>query len=269
MLDFFPGGTITVQGANTAGFLTISNGTFRIVGSDTFSNPVFASATYTIPLTGAFWLNAPNATVVGQAGNATNNGLLRVSDGTLNVGTLGTHVMGAGVGACVRVEGGTAEPRRPPEQRQRLHHLHAVGRLGERLHRRRLHDGALVRVHRGHGRRHEDVRRLDQPRHRPTRRRRRSTTTMTGTMVYTGGTLNVGTAATATNFTFRAQGQTPAIVVDNTTNNKTLLLSGQLNVWGVLTINSGHDGQRQPGHRRRPCSRSARRSSTTARSSPT
>ena len=42
MLDFFPGGTITVQGANTAGFLTIANGTFRIVGSETFSNPVFA-----------------------------------------------------------------------------------------------------------------------------------------------------------------------------------------------------------------------------------
>ena len=45
---------------------------------------------------------------------------------------------------------------------------------------------------------------------------------MTGTMVYSGGTLNIGTAATATNFTFRAQGQTPNVVVDNTTNNKTL-----------------------------------------------
>ena len=106
-LDFFPGGTITVQGANTAGFLTIANGTFRIVSSDTFTNPVFASATYTIPLTGAFWLNAPNVTVVGQAGSPTNNGLLRVTAGVLNVGTLGTHVMGAGVGAAFVVEGGT------------------------------------------------------------------------------------------------------------------------------------------------------------------
>ena len=58
-------------------------------------------------------------------------------------------------------------------------------------------------------------------------------------MVYSGGTLNVGTAATATNFTFRAQGQAPAVVVDNTTNNKTLVLSGQLNVWGTTTINPG------------------------------
>ena len=42
----------------------------------------------------------------------------------------------------------------------------------------------------------------------------------TGTMVYSGGTLNFGTAATATNFTFRAQGQMPYVVIDNTTNAK-------------------------------------------------
>ena len=69
MLDFLPGGTITVQGANTAGFLTIRNGTFRISGSDTLSNPVFSVAAYTIPVTGGFWLNNANATVVGQSGS--------------------------------------------------------------------------------------------------------------------------------------------------------------------------------------------------------
>ena len=66
-------------------------------------------------------------------------------------------------------------------------------------------------------------------------------------MVYSGGTLNVGTAATVTNFIFRAQGQMPNVVVDNTTNNKTLNLSGQLNVWGNLTINSGTTVNLNPG----------------------
>ena len=47
-------------------------------------------------------------------------------------------------------------------------------------------------------------------------------------MVFSGGTLNFGTAATATNFVFRPQGQTPNVVVDNTTNTKTLNLSGPL-----------------------------------------
>ena len=69
----------------------------------------------------------------------------------------------------------------------------------------------------------------------------------TGTMVYSGGTLNVGTAATATNFVFRVQGQTPNVVIDNTTNNKTLNLSGQLNVWGNLTINAGTTVNVNPG----------------------
>ena len=60
-----------------------------------------------------------------------------------------------------------------------------------------------------------------------------------GTMVYSGGTLNIGTAATATNFNFRAQGQMPGVVIDNTGSPKTLFLSGQGNVWGNLTINPG------------------------------
>ena len=106
-LDFLPGGTITVQGLNVAGFLAITNGTFKISrGSSTFSNPVFAAAAYTIPATGGIWLNNANATIVGQAGSPTNAGLLRLTDGTFGVGTLGTHVMGAGVGASFNVEGG-------------------------------------------------------------------------------------------------------------------------------------------------------------------
>ena len=52
---------------------------------------------------------------------------------------------------------------------------------------------------------------------------------MSGTANITGGTLNVGTAATtgnAGNFDFRIRGQVPALVVDNTTNAKNVLLIG-------------------------------------------
>ena len=62
-------------------------------------NPVFTAAAYTIPATGGFWLNNANATVIGQNGSPTNNGLLRLTAGTLNIGTVGTNVMGAGAGA--------------------------------------------------------------------------------------------------------------------------------------------------------------------------
>jgi hypothetical protein len=50
VLEFTPGtGTFTVQGASTAGFLAITNGLFKISGANSFSNPVFAAATYPIP----------------------------------------------------------------------------------------------------------------------------------------------------------------------------------------------------------------------------
>ena len=107
VLTFTPGGTFTVQGANTLGFLSITNGTFKISGTGTFSNPVFNTAAYTIPATGGFWLDNPNYTVAGLNGSPTNNGLLRVSQGTFNVGTASGNAMGAGAGAIFTLEGGT------------------------------------------------------------------------------------------------------------------------------------------------------------------
>ena len=207
-LDFQPGGTITVQGANTAGFLTIGNGTFKITGSDTFSNPLFSVPAYTIPVTGGLWLNDANATIVGQNGSPTNNGSLRLSAGTLNVGTIGTNVMGAGVGAVVHRRGRHVEPQRAPDEREHLRHVDPVGRHGQRLQLGRLHDLAVVRLHRRHGRLHEDLGRHDQPRSEQ-HERDAPTTTRPGRWSSRGGTLNVGTAATATNFIFRVQGQTP------------------------------------------------------------
>ena len=55
----------------------------------------------------------------------------------------------------------------------------------------------------------------------------------------TGGTLNIGTAATATNFNFRIQGSMPNVVVTNTTNNKTATLTATSVINGSLTINTG------------------------------
>src|SRR5207245_10552147 len=56
--------------------------------------------------TGGFWLNHAPAHILGQLGSPTNNGLLRLSSGTFSIGTVGTHVMGAGAGANFVIEGG-------------------------------------------------------------------------------------------------------------------------------------------------------------------
>ena len=106
VLTFNPGGTLTVLGANTVGFLTITNGTFKLSGSNAFSNPLFSVAAYSIPSTGGFWLNNTNATVVGQNGSPTTTGLLRISQGTFNIGTSSGNSMGFASGANINVEGG-------------------------------------------------------------------------------------------------------------------------------------------------------------------
>ncbi|KAF0238990.1 MAG: HYR domain-containing, partial [Prolixibacteraceae bacterium] len=90
ILSYTPGGTFQVlsdASATAKGFLVINNGTFKITGTNVFSNPVFNIASYIIPATGGFWLGNDNATVLGQFGTVDNNGELKISAGTFNIGT--------------------------------------------------------------------------------------------------------------------------------------------------------------------------------------
>ncbi len=102
---------LTVQGVATdfAGYLTLTNGTFKISGSFPLVNRTFTTPTYTIPATAGIWLNNPNYTVAGTASGATtsNNGLLRVSQGTYNVGVGAGDQMRGATGAVFTIEGGT------------------------------------------------------------------------------------------------------------------------------------------------------------------
>ena len=106
VLSFLPGGTITVAGANTVGFLTITNGTFKMDGAGVFSNPLFNANAYTIPATGGLWMNNANATVVGLGASPTLAGLFRMTAGTFNIGTGTGNSMGFSAGANINVEGG-------------------------------------------------------------------------------------------------------------------------------------------------------------------
>ncbi len=60
-----------------------------------------------------------------------------------------------------------------------------------------------------------------------------------GTIIAASGTLQVGSAATATNFNFRLFANVPNLVIDNTTNNKTATAGGQLNLRGNTLIQPG------------------------------
>jgi hypothetical protein len=114
---------LSVQGTVVDGtpmaYLTITNGTLKISGSFVFAGRTFTAAAFSIPATGGFWLNNPNYTVSGQNGSSTLAGLgaagtgtpgsaalLRISAGTLNIGTATGNSMGFGNNTTVIVEGG-------------------------------------------------------------------------------------------------------------------------------------------------------------------
>src|SRR6185369_5081654 len=101
----------TVQGTTTdgapSGFLTLTNGTLKISGTFSGTHRTFTVPNYVIGATTGFWLNNPNYTVAAQASTPTNNGLLRLTQGTFNMGNASGNAMGAGTGAVFTIEGGT------------------------------------------------------------------------------------------------------------------------------------------------------------------
>jgi len=107
ILEILPS-NFTVQGVTTdvAGWYAMTNGTLKISGTFAGTNRVFTVAAYIINAANGFWLNNPNYTVAGQNGSPTNNGLLRISQGTYTVGTGTGNSMGFGHGSTTTVEGG-------------------------------------------------------------------------------------------------------------------------------------------------------------------
>lgn len=107
-LIFTPGGTFTVNGGTTLGCLTLANGTFEITGSEAFSGPLWNAAAYTIPATGALKLNNANATITGLSGDVTLNGKLHIVAGTYNIGTATDQDLTGIISSSVlQVEGGS------------------------------------------------------------------------------------------------------------------------------------------------------------------
>ncbi len=101
---------MSVRGASAAaaGFIntTLFNGIIKFSGTNTFSSVLFTSAVYSIPSTAGIRLDNPNFTVLGQNGSSTLSGLLRVTRGTYNIGTSTGNSMGFAAGSRITVEGG-------------------------------------------------------------------------------------------------------------------------------------------------------------------
>ncbi len=89
-----------------AGFLTLTRGILKMSGTYNFTNTFFSSTSPTINSDEGFWLNNPNVTVTGQNGDTQLSGLLRITQGTYNIGASADYWFLYNTGAIVTIEGG-------------------------------------------------------------------------------------------------------------------------------------------------------------------
>ncbi len=101
-----PNFTVRTLSSAAVGFLTLTRGTLKVSGTNTFNGVVFTTAGYSIGANVGFWLNNPNFTVNGQNGSPSVAGLFRLTQGTVNIGTATGNSLGFSAGATVIIEGG-------------------------------------------------------------------------------------------------------------------------------------------------------------------
>lgn len=239
ILEINTAGTFTIKGLSvgTTGFLTLTKGTLKISGNAVISNPVFLTNGYSISANCGFWLNNPNFVVTALNGSPTNNGLLRITTGTYNVGTGTGNSLGGGTGAIFTIEGGILNlaARMQTTAAVTLNisggviNVNTVGNTSGSACFGFTSASNTINISGGTinlEKRSTAVTPLDY--------------NVNGANVaITGGVLNIGTPTTATNFDFRIQGLTPSINIDTVNNKKSVLLSGTTYVYGDVVINSG------------------------------
>ena len=244
VLEVMPS-VLTIKGVASStvaagGFLTTTtfNGIVKFSGAFTLTNPIFTAAAYSVPSTAGLWLNNSTFTVAGLNGSPTMSGLLRVTNGTYNIGTSTGNAMGGATTSKFIFEGGTVNIS------GRLYTSSAcsltvsggtinVTTVGNSSSSSpgfgftsssniiTMSGGTINLVNRNTGTTKYDYYVLG------------------ATVNITGGTLNVGTAATATNYDFYLYGYMPNVVVTNTTNNKTAMAASTCYIFGDLTLNTG------------------------------
>lgn len=92
--------------SDTSSFLVLQTGTFRVSGNYAWLNPFFVLNTnkINIPATAVFSLENANVAVTGQAADVSLYGILKVTNGIFNVGTLATEGT-AGTPSSIRYYG--------------------------------------------------------------------------------------------------------------------------------------------------------------------
>jgi len=243
----------SVQGTTTDGtpmaFLTLTNGTLKLSGTFVASGRVFTSAAYTIPATAGFWLNNTNFTVTGQNSSPTEAGLLRITQGTFNIGTATGDSMGFSTGSTIIVEGGSvsatgrfgvaaAANAITYTQTGGIITVCTVGNASSTLGSFDLGTSLTSSISMTGGTIIVQLASTGVP---PIDYRDQAGS---GTLGVTGGTLQLGNAASGAAKAFQLRGVIPNLVITNTSANHTATMSTTLvnynNISRNITINTGN-----------------------------
>ncbi|MGH2570533.1 MAG: beta strand repeat-containing protein, partial [bacterium] len=236
---------LSIRGAtvSTPPFLTLTSGTLRIGGSYAMSGPLFATPAYTIGAGAGLWLDNPSFVVTPQSGSPLVSGLLRVSAGTLQVGTLLNSSLRLGSGSTVLIEGGSVEVASRLGVSSSANTVtyvqsggsvvvNTVGNSSTTVASFDLGTGVASSATWSAGTVTLQNVSTGAPGPRDFRNR-------AGVQNITGGTLRLGNASTAAPATFYLQGTTPGLVITGTWQPHTARLLFNTTVIGTTVIDAG------------------------------
>jgi hypothetical protein len=247
----------TVQGVTAdnagSGYLTLTNGTFKLSGAFTANLRTFTAAAFTIPATAGFWLNNPNYTVTGQNGSSTMSGLFRMSQGTFNIGVASGNSMAFTANSAITVEGGAinaagrfgvtaAATAITYNQSGGTITVQTVGQVSTTLAGFDMGTSTLSFVGITGGTIVVQNANTAATTPRDYRLQSGSAATSNGTASVTGGTLQLGNSLTAAVQLFNIQGVVPNLVLTNMGGNHTATWGAPVtwnNITRNVTINSG------------------------------
>ena len=224
--------SFSAGGANTTGFVQLFNGLFIIGGTATISNPVFGVVSYTLSTSG-LQLNNSNFTILGNSGTISNSGLIQINAGTFNAGLAagdaltgdGDYVINGGV---MNVASQWSSTNGTLTMSGGIVNITTVGNATSNAggfdfastSTVTLSGGTINLVQASTGSTPVDFRLASTA------------------LSITSTTLNVGTSATAANYTFRLSGALPNLNIDNTTHSKIASLIAASTGYGNVTVNT-------------------------------
>lgn len=237
LVDIVTGGAFTIRSGATAGFLTLTNGTAKISGTTAIASEVFLVPAWSIPANAGFWLDNPNFEVLPLTGSPTNNGLLRLTQGTINIGTAAGNSLGGGANAIFTIEGGVLNLASRLQTTSAITLNMSGGVINANLVGNVAATAAIGLTS------FSNTINISGGEINLVRRSGNSTPldySVQGASVnITGGVLRIGRNDTPEPYNFVIQGVIPSLVVDNTENPKSVWINGATSVFGNITLPEG------------------------------